>query len=56
MSLLELSTFFFHVYYIAWWWINLFADPEVKIEAKSFQTFLPPVNVYMNVEVLQSKE
>lgn len=55
MSLLELSSFLFHTYYIEWWWINFSADPEVKIEAKSFQKFIPPINVCLNVEVVQSK-
>lgn len=55
MSLLELSSFFFHTYYFGQWWMNLSADPEVKIEAKIFKKFLPPVNVYLNVEAVQSK-
>lgn len=52
MSLLKLSTFF-HTYYIEWW-INLSLDPELKIKAKSFQKFLPPVNEYLNVAAEQS--
>lgn len=53
MSLREVRRFFFHIYYIEYWSINLSA--EVKIETQNFQNFFPPVNMYLNVEMVQSK-